>query len=73
MGFHGFSMVSISFSHFFHMFSHGFHQFHVFSLCFPHLWITMDARGGYGVDGRVNPGEVQSTAVSGDTPEPWRR
>ncbi len=27
--------------------------------------------GGYGWDGRVNPGEVQSTAVSGDTPVPW--
>ena len=29
--------------------------------------------GGYGWDGRVNPGEVQSTAVSGDTPVPRMR
>jgi len=34
------------------------------------LWILQKSKNhcGYGVDGRVNPGEVQSTAVSGDTP-----
>lgn len=35
------------------------------------LWILQKSKNhcGYGVDGRVNPGEVQSTAVSGDTPD----
>lgn len=34
------------------------------------LWLMEKAKNhtGYGFDGRVNPGEVQSTAVSGDTP-----
>ena len=34
-------------------------------------WILNKAKNhtGYGFDGRVNPGEVQVTAISGDTPE----
>lgn len=39
------------------------------------LWLLEKAKNhtGYGYDGRVNPGEVQCTAVSGDTPESWRQ
>ncbi|CAK9099527.1 Tetracycline resistance protein [Durusdinium trenchii] len=35
------------------------------------LWLLEKAKNhtGYGYDGRVNPGEVQCTAVSGDTPD----
>eukprot|EP00439_Symbiodinium_sp_Y106_P060194 s1588_g8.t2 len=35
------------------------------------LWILNKAKNhiGYGFDGRVNPGEVQVSAVSGDTPD----
>ncbi|CAE8595551.1 unnamed protein product [Polarella glacialis] len=35
-----------------------------------YAWILQKSKNhtGYGVDGRVNPGEVQGTAVSGDSP-----
>lgn len=50
-----------------------FEQKHLYNENSPssYYWILNKSKNhmGYGVDGRVNPGEVQTTAVSGDAPQ----